>query len=134
MLNVKQGSCEYQLLKTFGLTQPGNRTMVSRLRGERSNRLLTRSNLDKVSANKQGPLSTKLPFTSTAVSHSFFLFLHFNNYSLDSCAVDNLASCTRRPGVQIPGRSSLIEVVNSSPRFNIFKPRCLGALSRRWAR
>jgi len=25
MLNVKQESCEYQLLKSFGLTQPGNR-------------------------------------------------------------------------------------------------------------
>jgi len=27
MLNVKQGSCEYQLLKSFGLTRPGNRTL-----------------------------------------------------------------------------------------------------------
>jgi len=36
MLNVKQGSCEYQLLKYFGLTRPGNRTLVYRLRGERS--------------------------------------------------------------------------------------------------
>jgi len=26
MLNVKQGSCEYQLLKSFGLTRPGRRT------------------------------------------------------------------------------------------------------------
>jgi len=33
MLNVKQGSCEYQLLKSFGLTRPGNRTQVYRLRG-----------------------------------------------------------------------------------------------------
>jgi len=24
MLHVKQGSCEYQLLKSFGLTRPGN--------------------------------------------------------------------------------------------------------------
>jgi len=31
MLNVKQGSCEYQLLKSFGLTRPGNRTQVYRL-------------------------------------------------------------------------------------------------------
>jgi len=31
MLNVKQGSCEYQLLKLFGLTRPGNRTQVYRL-------------------------------------------------------------------------------------------------------
>jgi len=28
MLNDKQGSCEYQLLKSFGLTQSGNRTLV----------------------------------------------------------------------------------------------------------
>jgi len=29
MPNVKQGSCEYQLLKSFGLTRPaGNRTQV----------------------------------------------------------------------------------------------------------
>jgi len=26
MLNVKQGSCEYQVLKSFGLTRPGNQT------------------------------------------------------------------------------------------------------------
>jgi len=26
MLNVKQGNCECQLLKSFGLTPPGNRT------------------------------------------------------------------------------------------------------------
>jgi len=26
MLNVKQGRCKYQLLKSFGLTQPGNQT------------------------------------------------------------------------------------------------------------
>jgi len=32
MLNVKQGSCEYQLLKSFGLTQPGNQTHVYRVR------------------------------------------------------------------------------------------------------
>jgi len=25
-LNVKQGSCEYQLLKSFGLIRPGNRS------------------------------------------------------------------------------------------------------------
>jgi len=31
MLNVKQGSCEYKLLKSFGPTQPGNRTQVYRL-------------------------------------------------------------------------------------------------------
>jgi len=28
MLNVKQGSYEYQLLKSFGLTLPENRTQV----------------------------------------------------------------------------------------------------------
>jgi len=28
MLNVKQGSCEYQLLKSFGLTWPENRTLI----------------------------------------------------------------------------------------------------------
>jgi len=28
MLNAKQGSCEYQLLKYFSLTRPGNRTQV----------------------------------------------------------------------------------------------------------
>jgi len=28
MLNVKQGSCEYQPLKSLGLTRPGNRTLV----------------------------------------------------------------------------------------------------------
>jgi len=37
MLNVKQGICEYQLLKSFGLTQPENRTLVYQLQGERSN-------------------------------------------------------------------------------------------------
>jgi len=31
MLNVKPESCEYQLLKSFSLTQPGNRTLVYRL-------------------------------------------------------------------------------------------------------
>jgi len=36
MLNVKQGNCENQLLKSFGLTWPGNRAQVYRLRGERS--------------------------------------------------------------------------------------------------
>jgi len=36
MLNVKQGSCEYQLIKSFGLTQPENRTMVYRLLNEDS--------------------------------------------------------------------------------------------------
>jgi len=41
MLNVKQGSCEYQLLKSFGLTRPGNRVLVYRLRGERSNQWAT---------------------------------------------------------------------------------------------
>jgi len=30
MLNVKQGSCEYQLLKFFGLNRPGNRTQIYR--------------------------------------------------------------------------------------------------------
>jgi len=34
MLNVKQESCEYQLLKSSGVTRPGNRTEVYRLRGE----------------------------------------------------------------------------------------------------
>jgi len=34
MLNVKQGSCEYLLLKSFGLTWPENRILVYRLRGE----------------------------------------------------------------------------------------------------
>jgi len=33
MLNVKQESCEYQLLKSFGLTRPGNRTLAYQLRG-----------------------------------------------------------------------------------------------------
>jgi len=28
MLNVKQGSCDYQRLKSFGLSLPGNRTQV----------------------------------------------------------------------------------------------------------
>jgi len=32
MLNVKQRSCEYKLLKSFVLTRPGNRTQVCRLR------------------------------------------------------------------------------------------------------
>jgi len=31
MLNVKQKSCEYQLLKSFGLTRPENRTQVYQL-------------------------------------------------------------------------------------------------------
>jgi len=37
MLNVKQGSCEDQLLKYFGLTRPGNQTQVYRLRSGCSN-------------------------------------------------------------------------------------------------
>jgi len=40
MLNVKQRSCEYQLLKSFGLTRPGNRTRVYQLRGGCSNHWL----------------------------------------------------------------------------------------------
>jgi len=36
MLNVKHGNCEYKVLKSFGLTRPGNRTLVYRPRGERS--------------------------------------------------------------------------------------------------
>jgi len=39
VLNVKQGSCEYQLLKSFGPTRPGNRIQVYRLRGRRFNHL-----------------------------------------------------------------------------------------------
>jgi len=35
MLNVKQGSCEYQLLKSIDLTRPGNWSQVYRLRGGR---------------------------------------------------------------------------------------------------
>jgi len=31
MLNIKQGSCEYQRLKYFSLTRSGNRTQVYRL-------------------------------------------------------------------------------------------------------
>jgi len=42
MLNVKQGSCEYQLLKSFGLIWPRNQTQVYRIRGERSNFWATR--------------------------------------------------------------------------------------------
>jgi len=41
MLNAKQESCEYQLLKPFGLTRPGNRTLAYRLRGEQSNHWAT---------------------------------------------------------------------------------------------
>jgi len=37
MPNVKQGKCEYQLLKSFDLTRKGNRTQVYRLRGGLSN-------------------------------------------------------------------------------------------------
>jgi len=37
MLNAKQGSRKYQRLESFGLTRPGNRTQVYRLRGTRSN-------------------------------------------------------------------------------------------------
>jgi len=36
-LNVKQENCEYQLLQSFGLTRPGNRTQVYRLRSGQSN-------------------------------------------------------------------------------------------------
>jgi len=36
MLNVKQGSCKYQLLKSFGLTWPRNRTQVYWLQGKRT--------------------------------------------------------------------------------------------------
>jgi len=32
MLNIKLGSCKYQLLNSFGRTHPGNRTLVYRLR------------------------------------------------------------------------------------------------------
>jgi len=41
MLNVKQGSCEYQLLKYFGLTRPGNQAQVYRLWGKCSNHQTT---------------------------------------------------------------------------------------------
>jgi len=41
MLNVKQGSFEFQLLKSFGLTRPGNRMPAYRLRGGRSNHWTT---------------------------------------------------------------------------------------------
>jgi len=37
MLKVKQGSYEYQLLKYFGLTRPGNETLVYQLRDGHSN-------------------------------------------------------------------------------------------------
>jgi len=37
MLNVKKGSCKYQLLKLLGQTRPGNRAQVYRLQGERFN-------------------------------------------------------------------------------------------------
>jgi len=37
MLNVKQGSFECQLFHSFGLTRPGNRIQVNRLRGGRFN-------------------------------------------------------------------------------------------------
>jgi len=37
MLNVKQGNCEYQLLKYFCPTRPGNRNQIYRLRDRRSN-------------------------------------------------------------------------------------------------
>jgi len=37
MLNVKQGSCEYQDFQSFGLTRQGNRTQVYQIRGGRSN-------------------------------------------------------------------------------------------------
>jgi len=37
MLNIKQGSFKHQHSKSFGLSQPGNKTLVYRLRGGRSN-------------------------------------------------------------------------------------------------
>jgi len=37
MLNVKSGSCKYQLLKSFSPTRPGKRAQVYRLRGRCSN-------------------------------------------------------------------------------------------------
>jgi len=40
MLNVKQGNCEYQFFKSFGLTRRGNRSYVLQ-RGWRSNRYTT---------------------------------------------------------------------------------------------
>jgi len=40
MLNVKQRSYEFQLLKSFGLTRPGNRTLVYGLRGGSFNHLI----------------------------------------------------------------------------------------------
>jgi len=40
--DVKQGSCEYQLLKSFGVTRPGNRFQVYRQRAERSSQSATR--------------------------------------------------------------------------------------------
>jgi len=33
MLNVKEGRCEYQLFKSFGLTWPGNEIQIYRLHG-----------------------------------------------------------------------------------------------------
>jgi len=37
MLIIKRRSCEYQLVKSFGMTGRGNRTQVFRLRSGRSN-------------------------------------------------------------------------------------------------
>jgi len=43
MLNAKQGSCEHQLFKYFGLTRRENRTQVYRLQGRHSNYYINES-------------------------------------------------------------------------------------------
>jgi len=58
MLNVKQGSCKYKLLKSFGPIRLGNETQVYRLRdntGQRDGRIIQQN-----SFNNSGYLLSKL--------------------------------------------------------------------------
>jgi len=48
MLNVKQGNCEYQLLKSFGLIRPANRAQIYLLEADA---LITRTRAGSIMAN-----------------------------------------------------------------------------------
>jgi len=74
MLNVKQGSCDYQLLKAFGLTRPGNQTQVYRLRGGRSKHQTTRDGYFQHSWKRQSSTGTNHQSTIAGTSLAAALY------------------------------------------------------------